>query len=220
MRQSAAALAFGLGLLFPCLAVQFGHASGWDAVSLWAGIGFGLGFSVPAALDGALAVGERLADLRKANAQTRELELRNAGRGAVANVPPASPATDSADDMTVAQRSRQFEIAHWHIFYRRLVAAGFAYGWDIRTLAGTNEPTRVTGQPGWNVGTDKLKLAGFVVKDNTGTRPTVSEAEWNAGRLWEQVPCPKGEPPDILPPPYTRQQTQHKTPAKQAIVEN
>jgi hypothetical protein len=90
MRQSAAFLAVGLGLLLPCLALQFGNASGWEAVKVWAGIGFGLGFVVPAALDGLLAVGERLADLRKSNALTKEIELKNAGRVAPVVIPPAA----------------------------------------------------------------------------------------------------------------------------------
>jgi hypothetical protein len=135
-------------------------------------------------------------------------------------VPVAVPVPVADDDLTPVQRGRQFEIAHWHTFYRRLAAAGFAYGWDIRTLTDPAELTRVTSQGGWNTGTGRLVSAGFLVKDNTGTRPTVSEAEWNAGRLWEQVTCPLGEPPDILPGPYTRQQTKHETPAKHAVLEN
>jgi hypothetical protein len=30
-------------------------------------------------------------------------------------------------------------------------------------------------------------------------------------QLWERVSCPDGEPPEILPPPYSRQQTPQKT---------
>lgn len=108
-------------------------------------------------------------------------------------------------------RAREFQIAHWQVYFRRLVAAGCASGWDSRTLTDKKRGTRVTSQPGWNLATDMLVRAGLLAKDQAGTRLLISEADWNAGRWWERVPCPDGEPPDILPPPYTRQQTAAKT---------
>lgn len=136
--------------------------------------------------------------------------------------PPVSLVDDEpesiGDELTRLQRTRQFQIAHWRVYYRRIVAAGCAYGWDIRTLTDKKRDTRVTTQPGWNLSTDKLVEAGVLSKDGT-TRMLISEDDWNSERMWERVPCPEGEPPEILPPPYTRQQTLQQTMAKQATVD-
>ena len=103
------------------------------------------------------------------------------------------------------------------MFYRRLFAAATAYGWTIRGDLTTRE---IISPDGWTIGTAQLLKAGYLEKPKSGTRPTVSEAEWNAGRLWERVPCPAGEPPAIQPPPYTLQQTKHPTTAQTAVIEN
>lgn len=134
--------------------------------------------------------------------------------------PPAAPETPAAAErvIDIAERRRLQEIAHWQVFFRRLGAAGFAYGWDQRTLTGKGLPTRVTSQGGWNQGTDQLVLARLIVKDQTGTRALVTEKAWTDGRLWEAVPCPAGEPPDIVPPPYSRQYATNETPANHAII--
>lgn len=136
--------------------------------------------------------------------------------------PPAGPVAplvaapdDEPDSYTVEidrlTRQREFQIAHWQVYYRRLVAAGCAYGWDTRTLTDKKRETRVTSQPGWNLATDMLVRAGLMAKDQAGTRLLISEADWVAGRWWEKVPAPEGEPPEILPPPYSRQQTAANT---------
>ena len=114
---------------------------------------------------------------------------------------------DTPEPSPDAAHQREIEVAHWHIFFRRIVAAGMAYGWGRDTLAGRAAGTHVLSQLGWNVGTDQLVAAGFLYKDGAGTRLLVSEADWNAGRLWLKVPCPTGEPPPILPPPYTNSAT-------------
>lgn len=129
--------------------------------------------------------------------QARELEL--SAVQAITATDDDSDAPDTAD-LPKLERLRDQEVAHWRVFFRRLVAAGCAYGWGRDTL--TRGVTRVTTQPGWNVGTDQLQEAGYLFKDGAGTRLLVSEADWNAARLWERVPCPAGEPPEIVPPPY------------------
>lgn len=130
--------------------------------------------------------------------------------------------TDDDDPEPPEQRGRDrsFELAHWRIYYRRIMAAGYAYGFDIRTLTDKNRATRVTSQPGWNAATDKLQEGGVLFKDSTGTRALVSQAEWEAGRMWETMPCPLGEPPDIAPPPYNTQQTtaKHEGEAVEGVV--
>lgn len=121
------------------------------------------------------------------------------------------PPTDTASEIDRLERKRLQEIAHWQVFYRRLWAAGMAYGWDSRTLTGTGKTTRVTSQPGWNTATDNLAAAGWLRKDQSGTIPTVTTERWERERLWEHTPCPNGEPPEIAPPPYSKQQTPRQT---------
>lgn len=116
---------------------------------------------------------------------------------------------DTVAALDAAQRRRQQVVAHWQVYYRRLVQAAAAYGWAIRTLTDKASPYRVTTPDGWNAATDMLVAAGYMVKDNSGSRLTVSLAEWESGQLWQRVPCPTFEPPDIAPPPY---RTAHTTP--------
>jgi hypothetical protein len=149
-----------------------------------------------------------------AEAQAWALEQARAGGGETE----ATPNTDLDDAIDTLARQRAHEVAHWQVFYRRLWGHGQARGWDIRTLA-VNADTRVTTQPGWNTGTAQLVKAGYLHKDQAGTVALVSDADWQAERLWERVPCPPGEPPDIVPPPYARQQTPQETTGKQAAVE-
>ena len=117
---------------------------------------------------------------------------------------PADPEPDTAD-LPRLERQREQEVAHWHVFHRRLVQAGCALGWGRDNL--TAGPVKVLTQPAWNVGTNNLQAAGYLFKDGAGTRLIVDVRDWEAARLWEKVPCPAGEPPDILPPPYNNTTT-------------
>lgn len=137
--------------------------------------------------------------------------------------------TDTDDDeqldtaeLPKLERERAFQVAHWHVYFQRLVPAGEAYGWDIRTLTAPTSPFKVTTAPGWNNGTDALVKAGYMAKDKSGTRLLVSVADWREQRLWLNVPCPPGEPPDILPPPYTTTRSTENTTktAAGAVIEN
>lgn len=181
-------------------------------VALTAGMGLWWSSeSVRVRLDQARAWAQELAN------QARELEIT----AVTAIVATDDDAPDEADtaDLPKLERLREQEVAHWRVFFRRIVAAGCAYGWGRDTL--TRGATRVLAQPGWNIGTDQLQAAGYLYKDGAGTRLLVSEADWNAARLWERVPCPAGEPPEILPPPYnsaTTRQNNSQT-AAGAVVE-
>lgn len=216
----------GLGLV--AYAVTGFIAPEWAAVHLWPLLATGGFVPVILALGWGVRMWQRIGadiwlDRVRAKAQelankARELELR-AVEAVTATDDDEPGEDDEAGDAQVsdpAERRRYFEIAHWHVFFRRLWAAGTSYGWDIRTLTATGAVTRVTTQPGWNIGTNQLRLAGYLHKDMSGTRPLVTDEAWQRDRLWEKVPCPSGEPPDIVPPPYTKQQTPHETAAKQA----
>lgn len=139
--------------------------------------------------------------------------------GANGNTPAPAMSTDEPpaveNELTRAERARVQEIAHWRVFYRRLWGAGSAYGWEIRTLATKSAPTYVLSQPAWRIGTDQLKLAGLLYKaPGEPTRALVTSQAWEAGKLWDSVPCPAGEPPEIAAPPYTAQHTAQQTTAK------
>lgn len=185
----------GLGLP-PVVALTAGTARWWQRVG------------TDIRLDQARAWAQELAN------KARELEIT----AVTAIVATDDDAPDTAD-LPKLERLREQEVAHWRVFFRRIVAAGCAYGWGRDTL--TRGATRVLAQPGWNIGTDQLQAAGYLFKDGAGTRLLVSEADWNAARLWERVPCPAGEPPEILPPPYnsaTTRQNNSQT-AAGAVVE-
>lgn len=196
--------------LWPLLAtgglVPFILALGWG-VRAWQRVGADIW------LDRVRAKAQELAN------KARELELAAAERIiATDDDEPDDSAGDTAD-LPRLERLREQEVAHWRVFYRRLVAAGCAYGWGRDTL--TRGVSRVLTQPAWNIGTDQLAEAGYLFKDGAGTRLLVSEADWNAARLWERVPCPTGEPPDILPPPYNSatKQAHNSQTAAGAVVE-
>lgn len=211
----AGAICGSVGLAGVALGIYVNVTAGWWLVSL-AGLG---GFLVFASVvsDGIQAEHRRIdADenaRQEAAALANEQRRLELDRAQQPEVDQPEPELDTAE-LPRLERQREFEIAHWQVYFRRLVAAACAYGWDIRTLTDPKRATRVTTQPGWNLATDALREAGYLHKDNTGSRLLVSEADWNAERLWERVPCPAGEPPEIVPPPYARQQTPHETTGK------
>lgn len=186
----------------PLVGVLLG-ADGW-ALTVWGG---GLGVFVFA---GVMAFGlnegaqvwlrQKAEDLRRdqlAN-EAKDLANQQGWRALERAVTDAILATDDDEP----EPRRDIEVAHWHVFLRRLVAAGNAYGWARDTLTDKTKPTWVLTQPAWNQGTDLLAQAGYLYKDGAGTRLLVAEADWTAARLWEKVTLPPGEPPAIAPPPY------------------
>ena len=220
MRPAAVAMAIALAVGLPCLVGA--------ADSLWRlglplslygtllGVGFSLGLIGPVLLDIAYWRAEADSLLRQREAHNYATELANMEREARLATPSKPVENTENTDETPAWRKRQKELALWQTFYRRLFAALAAYGWTIRGVTSSG----IVSQEGWTIGTDQLAKAGYLTKDKSGTRPTVTEAEWNAGRLWEKCPCPAGEPPDIQPPPYTPQQTRHRTAAQTVVIDN
>lgn len=198
--------AVGLGLFGMCaVGVGVTLADRSQPVGFYAALFFGL-FGMVLAFDLGLALVQdwkafhvRLADDK---ARTEALKAETARKQAELDAlaqPEPEPEPDTAD-LPRLERQREQELAHWEVFWRRVVQAGCAMGWGRDTL--TTGAHRVMTQPAWNVATNILQQAGFLYKDGAGTRLLVSEADWNAGRLWEKVPAPAGEPPDIAPPPY------------------
>lgn len=232
-RPSAWLAGFGVGLALVAgvglLATVAGREWPWYAYVAW----FGLGLGLTVAADFGLTV---VVDWRDAQTELETKRQRNKALAAEtkaklaaleAALVQAVTATDDDEQLDTAElprleRERQFQVAHWHVFFQRLVPAGEAYGWDIRTLTAPTSPFKVTTAPGWNNGTDALVKAGYMAKDKTGTRLLVSLADWREQRLWLNVPCPPGEPPDILPPPYSATNTteNNRKTAAGAVIEN
>jgi len=222
-RPSTWVLALAVGLLVPGVAAlaQLGHAAqpaAWYAL---------LGLVSSAAVLGLVHGVPTLAGLALLLLSVRR-ELQQQRQAATPPRPdgpqaPAAPADDPApaeNELTRSERARVQEIAHWRVFYRRLWAAGSAYGWEIRTLATKGAPTYVCSQPAWRVGTDQLRLAGLLYKSpGEPTRPLVTSQAWDDGRLWETVPCPGSEPPEIAAPPYTAQQAPQQTAVNVRVVD-
>lgn len=184
-----------------------------DGTIYLASLGIGFGFPLFAA-----GLWSIRADMLRTGVDLEERRARLAPAPAATVAAPEPEAAPRAKDdepipaqIDRLERQRLQIVAHWHVYFRRLFAAMAAYGCDRDTLTNPKRPTKVTTQPGWNTATRIMAEAGILAKDNSGTRLLVSEADWNAGRLWERLPCPDSEPPEIDPPPYTTQQTTAET---------
>lgn len=210
------AVGVGLGLCLSCGAGLAAYAAGYVPalawlVPLWALFVFGLGFPVVVSGLGAavLAVIGAWLGYKERTQSTPPDEPDD-----------PEPALPITEQLSRLERQRLQQVAHWQLYFRRLWAAATAYGWDIRTLTDKRRPTCVTSQGGWNLATDQLVAAGYLRKDTAGTVPLVTDADWQAGRLWERVPAPSGEPPDIAPPPYSTPQQKTGQTAANTVIEH
>ncbi len=131
---------------------------------------------------------------------------------------PAIPPQQAA---TLAQQDASIRAHHWRQAIHRFLTAGDKHGFGVRVMAAKTSPHKVIAWNAWGEVVRVLRDAGILVGAGDGTKWA---PEWDYHRWLElkdtlSIPCPKGEPPDVILSVSNTNTPKRNSEAGRAVIE-